>query len=202
MNSDKSDVQEVLVDVPKYDKDGHPISLDSLSSGGARKPGGSIIVQYRNPRLPKSANEHEVDRDFNKLARRNSHALRRREEEAEERRRRDRAERAARFVLDNVAKPLVQQFVIPLVTELWDTKVLPEGKRRAQCLLRPKMSQSEVPHESVDAPEFAVATATPLATSQQSTDHTSEISTVQERGEDTPLADVIQMDDYKKRRSA
>lgn len=34
MNSDKSKFRKVLVDVAEYDKDGNPIPLDSLSSGG------------------------------------------------------------------------------------------------------------------------------------------------------------------------
>jgi hypothetical protein len=53
-----------------------------------------------------------------------------------------------------------------------------------------------------DTPEFAAETANPLATSQHSTDHTVEISTVQEAVEDTAVADVIQIDKYQDRRSA
>lgn len=110
--------------------------------------------------------------------------------------------------------PLIERVIIPQATKLWDTKVLPGGKRLwdtkvlpggkrlAQRLLRRKRSQAEVPDVSGDTPEFAAETANPLATSQHNTDHTTEISTVQEGSEDTPLADVIQIDEFQNRRSA
>jgi hypothetical protein len=192
MNSDKSEVQEVLVDVPKHDRYGNPISPDSWSSGGPRNTKGYLIAQYKNPRSPESANEPE----FVERLSREYEARRRREEEAEERRRKEYAR--AQFVFENVVKP----YVIPFAKKLWDTKVLPGGKRLAQRWLRPKRSQTELPHESGDTPEFAAETANPLATSQHNTDHTTEISTAQGSGEDTPLADVIQIDEYQNRRSA
>jgi len=212
MNSYKSGVQEVLVDVPKYDKDGNPIPFHLLSSGGARNADGSFIAQYRNPRPPEPANEPEVDRKFHEY-----NARRRREEAAEERRRkedRDFIRDLATIVADKVVTPLIEKVIVPRATELWDTKVLPEGKRLwdskvrpggkrlGQRVLRRKISQAEVPDVSGDTPEFAAETANPLATSQHNTDHTTEISTVQEGGEDSPLADVIQMDEYQNRRSA
>lgn len=45
----------MLVDVPVNDKNGRPLPVDRLSSGGARDPGGYLSAQYRNPRLPESA---------------------------------------------------------------------------------------------------------------------------------------------------
>jgi hypothetical protein len=199
MNSDKSEVQAVLVDVPKYDKDGNLIPLESWSSGGARNTNGALIALYDNPRVPEPANEPEFDERLN----REYDTRRRHEEDAEERRRKEYAERVqfvhdVRLVYDNVLKP----YVIPLAKKLWDTKVLPGGKRLAQRWLRPKRSQPEVPHVSGDTPEFAAETANPLATSQLNTDHTTEMSTDQAGGEDSPLADVIQMDEYQDRRSA
>lgn len=194
MNNDKSEVQEVLVDIPKHDKDGNPISPDSWSSGGARNANGYFIAQYLNPRPPKpAATAPEVDRE--------NDARRWREEEAKERRRKENVE-LAMLVIDKYVIPFTKTVIIPWATELWDTKVLPGGKRLAQRWLRPKRSQPEVPHVSGDTPEFAAETANPLATSQHNADHTTEMSTVQESGEDSPLADVIQIDDYQDRRSA
>lgn len=201
MNTDKSKFRKVLVDVAEYDKDGNPIPLDSLSSGGARNADGSLIIQYRNPRLPEPANEPEINPEFDEWLNREYDARRRREEAAEERRRKDNAE-IAMFVVDEFVKPFMKKVIIPRATELLHTKVLPGGKRLAQRWLRPKRSQPEVPHESGDAPEFAAETANPPATSQHITDHTAGISTAHEGGEDTPLADVLQIDEYQNRRSA
>lgn len=193
MNRDQSEFQEVLVDVPKRDKDGNPISPDSWSSGGARDSNGRVIAQYLNPRPPKSAGEPKVDCE--------NSARRWREEEANERRRKENVE-LAMLVIDKYVIPVTKTVIIPWAIELWDTKVLPGGKRLAQRVLRPKKSPPEVPHESGDMPEFAAGTANPLSTSQHNTDHTTEISTAQGGGEDTPLADVIQIDEYQNRRSA
>lgn len=213
MNSDKSDVYEVLVDVPKHDKDGNPISFDSLSSGGARSAGGSIIAQYCNPRVPEPANVPESDREFDERLsreydarrRREYDARRRREEEAEERRRKELEDLAYELLtifVDKFVIPFTKEVIVPSVTELWGTKLKPEGKRHAQRLLRPKMSRPEVPQASGDTLEVADEIADPLATSQKITDHTTEISTVQEGSEDTPLADVIQIGEFQNRRSA
>lgn len=188
MNSDKSKFREVLVDVAEYDKDGNPIPLDSLSSGGARNADGSLITQYRNPRLPEPANEPEINPEFDEWLNREHDARLRREEEAEDRRRKEYAE-IANLVFDNFVKPYAQQVVIPRTTELWNTKVLPGGKRLAQRWLRPKKSQPEVPHVSGDTPESAAETAS-LATTHN-TDPTVEITAVQSGGEDTPLVGVI-----------
>ncbi|KQN88980.1 hypothetical protein [Arthrobacter sp. Leaf69] len=208
MNDDKSEVQEVLVDIPKYDKDGNPVTLDSLSSGGARNAAGFLQVQYRNPRIPEAANEPEFDRDFEESLRREYDARRRREEIAEERARKEYAR--LQFVYDNVVRPYViprvaelwDTQVLPAGKRLWDTKMLPGGKRLAQRWLRPKRSQSEAPGGSEDSSEFGAENANPLATSTYNTDHTAEISTVQEGGDDAPLADVIQIDEFQNRRSA
>lgn len=194
MNNDKSKFREVLVDVAEYDKDGNPIPLDSLSSGGARNADGSLITQYRNPRLPEPANRPEINPEFDEWLNREHDARLRREEEAEDRRVKEYAE-IANLVFDNLVKPYAQQVVIPRATELWNAKVLPGGKRLAQRWLRPKRSQPEVPHESGDTPEFGAETAKPLA-AQHNTDHTFEITAVQSGGEDIPLVGVIQIDEY------
>lgn len=194
MNSDKSKFREVLVDVAEYDKDGNVIPLDSLSSGGARNADGSLITQYRNPRLPEPANEPEANREFDEWLNREHDARLRREEEAEDRRRKEYAE-LANLVFDNLVKPYAQQVVIPRATELWNAKVLPGGKRLAQRWLRPKRSQPEVPHVSGDAPKFEAEPAKPLTT-EPKTDPTFETSEVQSGGEDIPLVGVIQTDEY------
>jgi hypothetical protein len=201
MNSDKSNFREVLVDVAEYDKDGNPIPLDSLSSGGARNADGSLITQYRNPRLPGPANEPEVNPEFAEWLNREYDARRRSEEAAEERRRKDNAE-IAMFVIDEFVTPFVKKVIIPRASELLHTKVLPGGKRLAQRWIRPKGNQPEVPHESGDAPESAAETANPAATSRHIVDNTSGISTAHDGGEDTPLADVIQINKNQNRRSA
>jgi hypothetical protein len=193
MNSDKSKFREVLVDVAEYDKDGNPIPLDSLSSGGARNADGSLITQYRNPRLPEPANEPEINPEFDEWLNREHDARLRREEEAEDRRRKEYAE-IANLVFDNFVKPYAQQVVIPRASELWNTKILPGGKRLGQRWLRPKRRQPEVPHVSGDTPEFAAETAKPLA--KHNTDHTIEISAVLSGDEDTPLVGVIQTDEH------
>ncbi|MCD5341740.1 hypothetical protein LR392_05800 [Arthrobacter sp. AK04] len=194
MNSDKSKFREVLVDVAEYDKDGNVIPFDSLSSGGARNADGSLITQYRNPRLPEPADEPETNPEFDEWLNREYDARRRREEEAEDRRVKEYAE-IANLVVDNFVKPYAQQVVIPRATELWNTKVLPGGKRLAQRWIRPKRSQPEVAHVSGDTPEFAVETAKPLAT-KHNIDHTVEVSAVQSGAEDTPLVGVI-IDEYR-----
>src|SRR6476660_3336853 len=123
MKKDKSKFREVLVDVAEYDKDGNPISFDSLSSGGARNADGSLITQYRNPRLPEPANEPEVDPEFDEWLNREHEARVRREKEAEDLLIKEYAELANLF-LDNFVKPYARQVVIPRATELWNTKVL------------------------------------------------------------------------------
>lgn len=205
MNSDKSEFQEVLVDVAKRDKDGNPISFDSLSSGGARNANGSLKAQYRNPRPSKPANDSESDERTS----RENEWRRRRAEETEERRRQQDFERNL-LLIDKYAIPFTKNYLIPGATKLWDTKgrpfwdtkVLPGGKRLAQRLFRPRMSEPEVPTVNGDTPEFAAETANPLATSRQSTDHSAEISAVQEAVDDTAVADVIQIDKYQDRRPA
>lgn len=113
--------------------------------------------------------------------------------------------------MDEFVKPYMKQTLIPRATELWDTKgsplwdtkVLPGGKRLAQRLLSPKRSQPEVAPVGGDATEFAAESANGLATSHHKTDHNVEISAVHEGDdEDTPLAEVIQIDEYQNRRSA
>lgn len=184
MNSDKSDIYEVLVDVPKHDKYGNPISFDSLSSGGARSVGGSIIAQYCNPRVPEPANVPESDREFDERlsreydARRSyeDEARRRREEEEKERRRKEHEDVAYKLlviVADKFVIPFMEEVIVSRATELWATKVKPEGKRLAQRLLRPKMSQPEVPQVSGDTLEVADEITILLATSQNITDHAS-----------------------------
>ncbi|WP_022883368.1 hypothetical protein [Glaciibacter superstes] len=167
-----------------------------MSSGGARNTDGSLIAHYRNPRLPETANEPEVDRA--------NDALRRREVDAEERRRKeneDLAREILTIVVDKLLVPFTQKVIVPWATVLWDTKLKPEGKRLAQRLLHPKMSQPEAQQVSSDTTGLAAEIADPLTISQRTTDH-AEIRPVQERSEDTALAEVIQMDDYQNRRSA
>lgn len=205
MNIDNSEFQEVLVDVPKHDKDGNPISFDSLGPGGARNDDGTLKVQYRNPRRPKPANQPRAD----ERSSRENDARRRREEEAEERRRQQNFDRTL-LLIDKYVIPLTKNYLIPGATKLWDTKgrplwdtkVVPGGKRLAQRLFRPKLSEPEVPTVNGDAPEFAAETANPPAAFRHSTNHTVEMSAEKEAVEDTAVADVIQIDKYQDRRSA
>jgi hypothetical protein len=199
MNSDESEFQEVLVDVPKRDKDGNPISFDSLGPGGARNDNGTLKAQYRNPRRPKPADEPRADE---RTSHENDARRRREEEEAEERRRQQDFDRTL-LLIDKYVIPFTKNYLIPGATKLWDTKgrplwdtkVVPGGKRLAQRLFRPKMSEPEVPTVNDDASEFAAETANPLATFQHR-------SADQEAVEDTAVADVIQIDKYQDRRSA
>lgn len=194
MNSDESEFQEVLVDVPKRDKDGNPISFDSLGPGGARNDDGRIKVQYRNPRRPKPAEAPRAEERTNQ----ENDARRRREEEAEERRRQQDFDRKM-LLFDKYVVPFAKNYLIPGAImlwdtkgrPLWDTKVAPGGKRLAQRLFRPKMSEPKAPTVNEDASEFAAETVNPLATSQ----HMS-------ADQDGSVADVIQIDKYQVRRSA
>lgn len=215
MNNHKSEFQEVLVDIPKHDKDGNPICPCSLSSGGARNAKGFLIAQYLNPRPPELA-KPAVDSEFDERRSREYEASCRRTEAAEERRRKEHDDflrDVAIIIGDTVVTPLIERVIIPEATKLWDTKIVPGGKllwdtkvqpggkRLAQRFLRPQMSQAEALAVNGDTPEFATETANPLAISTHNTDTTG-TSTVQEGGEDSPLADVIQMNGYQNRRSA
>lgn len=203
MNSDKSEFQEVLVDVPKYDKDRKPIRPESFSSGGARNADGTLIAQYSNPRVPKPANEPESDE---RTIREN--VVRSRAEAAEERRREEDFERF-QVLMEKYLIPFTKNYLLPGATKLWDTKgrplwdtkVLPGGKRLAQQLFRPKMSEPKGPTANVGTPESAAETTEQTA-AQHSKDDAVETSPVQEAVEDTALADVIQIDKYQDRRSA
>lgn len=205
MNSYKTAVHHVLVDIPKYDNEGNIIPLDFLSSGGARNPDGSFIAQYRNPRLAEPSNNPKVEGEF---LNREDNARRWRDEAAKERRRRETEDfirDLAIIVIDRAATPLMEKVIIPRAVELWEAKVLPEskrlwenkvqpgGKRLAQRFLRPKTGQADIQEGNGDA--SGVETAFAVSDS-------SEISIVQEGFENSPLADVIQMDGYHNRRSA
>ncbi|WJH25419.1 hypothetical protein [Pseudarthrobacter defluvii] len=192
MSSDKSKFRQVLVDVAQYDKDGNFIPLDSLSSGGARNADGSLITQYRNPRLVEPANEPEADREFDEWLNREHEARLRRQEEAEELRHKEYAE-IANLVVDNLVIPFAQNVVIPQAKELWRSKVLPGGKQLVRRWHRTKRGQLEVPLVTEDATQLAAETRTPLGTGP-STDQNAGSADVQSGGEDVPLVGVIVTD--------
>ncbi|MCQ1985998.1 hypothetical protein [Arthrobacter sp. zg-Y844] len=204
MNSDKSEFQEVLVDVPKYDKNRKPIRPESFSSGGARNADGTLIAQYSNPRVPKLANEPASDERTSC----EDDVRRRRAEVAEERRREEDFEHFL-VLMDKYLIPFTKNYLLPAAAKLWetkgrplwDTKVLPGGKRLAQQLFRPNLSEPEGTTANVGTPGSAAETTKPLA-AQHSTDDAVETSRVQEAVEDTAVADVIQIDKYQDRRSA
>lgn len=201
MNSDESEFQEVLVDVPKRDKDGNPISFDSLGPGGARNKDGTLKAQYKNPRRPKPANEPQFDARTS----RENDARRRREEEAEERRRQQDFDRKL-LLIDKYVIPFAENYLIPAAAKVWDTKgrplwdakVVPGGKRLAKRLFRSKKSEQEVPTAAAHSPRFAAETDN----AQHGADHTVEMSADQAAVEDTAVADVIRIDKYQDRRSA
>ncbi|MBG6184695.1 hypothetical protein IWX65_002673 [Arthrobacter sp. CAN_A214] len=199
MESDKQEYREVLVDVPVRDKNGNPIPFDSLSSGGARNEDGSLIVHYSNPRPPESGKQPEVDREFDEQLNRDYDARRRREEKEEEHRNRETAEFFSRLFNTYVLDPLMQEIILPRAAQLWDTKVLPAVKRLARHRPPVKPKQPKVTQVSGDTPEATVDTANPPATMPRTTSGTTEVPPTRK---DTPLADVIHMDDYQNRRSA
>lgn len=201
MNNDESKFWEILVQIPKYDKEGNIIPRESMSSGGARNAAGQIIAQYGNPRIPEPTNTPEAARNFNKGLSREYDARRGREDAAEERRRKNNAA-FAMIVGDVVVKPIIEQFIIPLADEWLYTKVLPGCEQLARRWLHSRRSQSEVPRESGDAPKLTATTVAPLASSQYKTAHMTKISTEQEDREDGPIVEVIQLDEYQNRRSA
>lgn len=187
--SDKSKFRQVLVDVAEYDKDGNPIPLDSLSSGGARNADGSLITQYRNPRLLEPANEPAADPEFDEWLNREHEARLRREEEAEDRRRKENAEIAS-LVVENLIIPFAKNVVVPRARNLWNAKVLPGGKQLAQRLLRPKDTLPELPHVGEDASQVG-AEAKKLAGTDTNGGQVPEIADVQSDAEEVPLVGVI-----------
>jgi hypothetical protein len=181
------EVRSVLVDVAVHDKNGDVISDDLLSSGGARRPNGSLITHYSNPRIPEPApTETAAERNFDETLQRESQARRRREGEA--------AEAARERLLNEVSagvNSFLEQVVYPKVNLWWKTRG-PDDLKRAGRWLAARLRRDR----AVEAPlpSQGPATEGPQASSEDAS-----------RAVEQPaaaIADIVQIDEYRDRRSA
>lgn len=201
MNSDKPKFYEVLVDVPAYNKDGKPIPFDTLSSGGARNADGSLMAQYRNPRLARMSKWPNVDPYFADRSDRDDDGRHRRQEAAEDLRRQVSAA-GKRFLVDAVLMPLIMEVALPTATELIRTEVLPRCQRLAQRKHHLMRERHEVPFQSGDTTNFGTQAASHRVVHEDKSNHSAELSELPQCNDDTFLAEVLQFSEYQNRRAA
>ena len=181
-------VRSVLVDVAVCDRNGAPISDEMLSSGGARRPDGSLITQYSNPRIPEPALTEAVvaERKFDEALQRQSQARRRREEELAQATR----ERRLNEVRTGV-NSFLEQVVYPTVKLWWRTRGPEDVKRAGRWIVAPLRREKAI--------EDLLQKEDPTTASPQSSDEDG--ARAADLLDGSP-AEVIQIDKYRDRRSA
>lgn len=180
-NKKETGVRQFIVDAEVLDGDGRSIADNQFGSGGARRPDGTLINQYKNP-LPYDADAGDEDREFDAWLDCESKARTQREAAESQAAYDRRVQQTADGILW-----VLREVVAPIAQAYWEARGKEDVQRFGQWVASRVRRGSRKP-AAESSPKEEVAFPVGAADASATTI-------------DTPVG-IINLDDYRGRRVA